>query len=198
MGAARVGNDVVDLGDATIAQHHRRLRFVERVLGEHERAALAASTEPHALLWSFFAAKEAAFKVVSKLFGPVVFAHRRFVVATDLGSVRYGSVELAAAVGVEGHAVHAVVWHGDAAPPIRALAALDGSRDASQAARRLLCERASRRLGVPAADLAVARSELPGSWDGFGPPELLLRGVPVDGDVSLSHDGRWVACAAYL
>jgi hypothetical protein len=47
-----------------------------------------------------------------------------------------------------------------------------------------------RRLGLDGVD--VLRDALPGSWDGFGPPRL----SDDSRDISLSHDGRFVAFAA--
>ena len=65
--ASLVGNDVVDLRDPDIARHHERSRFVARVCTPDEVARVAASDDPHRVLWTLFAAKEAGFKVVAKL-----------------------------------------------------------------------------------------------------------------------------------
>jgi hypothetical protein len=48
-------------------------------------------------------------------------------------------------------------------------------------------------VGLPGA--TVERVPVPGSWDGFAPPRLWKDGAPVELDVSLSHHGRFVACA---
>ena len=60
-----VGNDVVDLGDPSIRASHLSARFVARVCTDVERAALAEAADPKTLLWSFFAAKEAATRPLS-------------------------------------------------------------------------------------------------------------------------------------
>jgi phosphopantetheinyl transferase len=62
-------------------------------------------------------------------------------------------------------------------------------------ARNLLRRTAARALGKREDALLVTRPPVPGSWDGFGPPELSYSGRPLDVDVSLSHDGHYVACA---
>jgi phosphopantetheinyl transferase (holo-ACP synthase) len=186
-----VGNDVVDLEDPAIADSHLRPRFLDRVCAPGERALLEASSDPKVLLWSLFAAKEAAFKVISKLSGPPVFAHRRFVVARDLRTVGYG-----------GHALHLQLTRGagwvhaqastDEQPTSFGVEAITEGMDPGLAARRLLLTR----LGL--VGFEVRREPNPGSWDGYGPPRLVslqaARGQPRD--ISLSHDGRFVAFAA--
>jgi hypothetical protein len=45
----------------------------------------------------------------------------------------------------------------------------------------------------------VVRDPVPGAWDGFGPPRVEHRGQLMAGtDVSLSHDGPFVAVAAIV
>ena len=200
----RVGNDIVDLDDPAIAQTHLRDRFVARVCCESERALLAAAAEPKVLLWSLFAAKEAAFKAISKQHEqpdggrrpatnqegkPLVFAHRRFVVTADLRSVSYDKHVLWLRVDVEGPCVHAVAWTDDEMP-LFGTRQIPAEADPSVAARALLLER----LGGNG--LSVERAPRPGSWNGFGPPKLFRDGVEVNLDISLSHDGRFVGFAA--
>jgi len=75
-----LGNDVVDLEDRRSGGKATDVGFVTRVLSDGERAGLARSDDPDLELWSLWAAKEAAFKVVSKLRGkPPVFEHAAFV-----------------------------------------------------------------------------------------------------------------------
>lgn len=186
-GARRVGNDVVDLEDPAIAQTHLRERFVARVCAEPERALLRHG-DVKRTLWSLFAAKEAAFKALSKD-GPLVFAHRRFVVSADFRSVQYGAQALWLRVEVDGPCVHAVAWTDDETPLFGAAQIPDGA-DPSAEARALLL----RRLNVPG--LRVEREATPGSWNGFGPPKLFRDGSRVNLDISLSHDGRFVGYAA--
>lgn len=191
-----VGNDVVDLDDPAIAAHHLRERFVHRVCHESERAMLARSSAPKALLWSLFAAKEAAFKIVNKLDPRAPFAHARFVVADDLSAVVWGGLSMALGIDVVDGWVHAVACMGPE-PPLSAVEATD--RDPSAAARALLCRTVAARIGGTPGDLEVVRDSRPGSWSGYEPPRLVRRdGRPIDGDVSLSHDGRFVGVAVQL
>jgi phosphopantetheinyl transferase len=76
-----VGNDVVDLLDPRLQGKSEDPRFVERVLSTSERQLLGASADPNLELWCLWAAKEAAYKAVSKLRAePPVFSHAAFVV----------------------------------------------------------------------------------------------------------------------
>jgi phosphopantetheinyl transferase (holo-ACP synthase) len=74
-----VGVDVVDLRDPRCEGKTDDARFLARVLADGERDAVAAATDAASVLWRLWAAKEAAFKVVSKLRGaPPPFAHAAF------------------------------------------------------------------------------------------------------------------------
>ncbi len=189
-----IGNDVVDLGDRPTVTPRHRERFIQRVCSQSEQALLAREGASDRLLYSLFAAKEAAFKVVCKL-GPVpVFAHRKFVVSDDLRSVTYGDWTLQLELDVDGERVHAVAST-FFPPPRGTVARLQPGADQSVAARALLKGVVSRTFGCSVAQLDVVREPAPERWDGFGPPRVLLGGAPLPLDVSLSHDGGFVACA---
>ena len=189
------GNDVVDLGDPANAGAHARGRFVARVCAEEEQAALAASPDPSALLWAFFAAKEAAFKLACKLGPRPVFSHRKFVVDRALTSVRHEAHAFHLWVEREGDRLHAVAWTcGER--PLAVATEIDAALDPGVAVRRLVAVSLARRFGSSAAMLAIVRDPAPDAWDDLGPPRLLRCGIPLDVDVSLSHDGRFAAFAA--
>ena len=183
----RVGNDVVDLDEPAIAHSHQKEKFLARVCAPSERALIAAAADPKVLLWSLFAAKEAAFKVVSKLGPRPVFAHRQFVVAADLRSVQYLERVLSLWIDVAPSHVHAVCST-EAQRPRSAVG--PAGADPGAAVRALVLEL----VGLEGAE--VIRDLVEGSWDGFGPPRLVHRGAVVARDLSLSHDGRFVACCA--
>jgi phosphopantetheinyl transferase (holo-ACP synthase) len=188
-----VGNDIVDLDDPDNLRAPRHPRFAVRVLTEHERVLAASSTDPYALAWSLFAAKEAAYKLLVKLGESPGFGYRRLQVAPDLKSVRFAEhllgLELTRAAG----SIHAIAMLGAEAPRASAVEPVVSGATPSAAARALAVRLASSLVDAPAFELEVVRAEAPGSWDGFAPPRLLLRGEILPVDVSLSHDGRWVA-----
>ncbi len=60
-----VGNDVVDLKEPDNRGKSGDERFLARVFTAQERELIAQAAAPDTLLWSFWAAKEAAYKAVS-------------------------------------------------------------------------------------------------------------------------------------
>jgi phosphopantetheinyl transferase (holo-ACP synthase) len=193
MSRSAVGNDVVDLGDPWAASALGRDRFVRRVLSPDERARLRGSADPTRLLWSAFAAKEAAYKVACKLGPPPPLAHREFITAPDLQSIRFR--ELVFQLRVQGGPsfVHALAWLGPETPTGAVETCADV--DAGRAARARLCADLAQATGCGVDDFRVIRDPRPGSFTGFGPPRVLFRGDPAPLDVSLSHDGPYLAWA---
>jgi len=187
-----VGNDVVDLTDPAIAQHHTRERFVSRVCGVEERARVVTAFD----LWAHFAAKEAAYKALVKLGCSPGFAHRDIRVSADLRAVRWRENELELSVAFDEQCVHAVTWSARSPPVLARVARARGEEGA--AARALLCELLAEGIGGSADELKVVRDPVAGAWDGFGPPRVERRGATIEADVSLSHDGRFVAAAAIV
>jgi phosphopantetheinyl transferase (holo-ACP synthase) len=200
-----VGNDVVDLADPQIAEHHRRERFLSRVCAADERTRIEAASD----LWALFAAKEAAYKALVKLGSSPGFAHRDIRVAPNLRTVRWREHELNLRVSSDEQHVHAVAWSAGVRWPITRIACAmseygvggasrDPWEDASGAVRALLRDLLATEIGCAAGELRVVRQPMAGAWDGFGPPRVERQGSAIDADVTLSHDGRFVAAAALL
>jgi len=131
---------VVDLSSPRLARALERGRLARRILDPVEARALERSADPFPELWALWSAKEAAFKVVSKLLGaPPPFAHRSFGVrwqegpgspAGRSGQVRWADLAIAVLVRPGPGLLHAVAWAdaegGSAlAPPAAFAAALD-------------------------------------------------------------------------
>jgi phosphopantetheinyl transferase (holo-ACP synthase) len=192
--ARAVGNDVVDLADPAIARHHEDTRFVARVCGDDERARVTTARA----LWTLFAAKEAAYKALMKLGESPGFGHRAIRVAPELDVVSWGKQRLRLTVTGDSEHVHAVAWTDASRTPVARAGRLQAGEGESEGARRVLRALAAEALGCNPDALAVLRDPAPGAWDGFSPPRLERSGERVDADVSLSHDGRFVAAAALL
>jgi hypothetical protein len=185
---AVVGNDVVNLTDPAIAEHHTRARFLSRVCASDELARVETALD----LWTLFAAKEAAYKALVKLDCSPGFGHRCIRVDPGLRVVRWRGHELDLSVVSDGSHVHAVAW----SPPARSPLATVGRAEAGgDGARTLLRELVANAIGCRADELEVVRDLVAGSWDGFGPPRVHRGGMRVDVDVSLSDDGPFVAAA---
>ena len=120
-----LGNDVVDLSDPRCRGKASDRRFLRRVFTQRETAAILESPTPDLALWQRWAAKEAAFKAVSRLLSsPPPFEHARFQVALEpvsgesssalslsRGWVRYEGTRVVCACHQNADWVHAVAWY---------------------------------------------------------------------------------------
>jgi hypothetical protein len=137
-----LGNDIVDLADPRHRGKVREQRFLDRVFTPKEQAEIGSSPDPDSALWLRWAAKEAAFKTVSKSLGtPPTFVHSTFQVTvvepdrlssnggnaftppmTRFGQVGHGGTFYPLRIEVVGAALHAVTWAPSASgmvPPFR-------------------------------------------------------------------------------
>tara|TARA_R110002110_G_scaffold124505_2_gene301895 strand:+ start:43288 stop:44016 length:729 start_codon:yes stop_codon:yes gene_type:complete len=73
-----VGNDVVDLGVSLPTLKSQDARFLKRVFTPAEQILISTSPNPELQLWLFWAAKETAYKIISKIKTPPVFSHKLF------------------------------------------------------------------------------------------------------------------------
>ena len=191
---ALVGNDVVDLGDSDNHTSFARPGYVERVCTPSERRAIEAAEEPERLFCALFAAKEASYKLLVKIGEEPGLAHRRIEVAGDLASSRFDDRELGLSVQHGEGWVHALATLGTSSPRFE-VESLPPHARASAAGRDLLCRMAAAALHVTGESLSIERRPSASSYDGYEPPRLCDGGVPTGLDVSLSHDGRFVAGA---
>lgn len=61
-----IGNDVVDLTSEYARGKSRDHRFVKKILSDNEQEVFSKSHNPDTLLWSFWAAKESAYKALAR------------------------------------------------------------------------------------------------------------------------------------
>jgi len=197
MGFNAVGNDVVDLSDADSDCNRLNRRFARRICSDVELDRLGNSAEPECLLWSLFAAKEAAYKVIAKMRPGTVFSPARFVIGDDARQISYLDTTLHLRIAKGRDFVHAVVSK-DVAQPLSGIRRIPPEADPSSSARELLACSLAPRLGYTVEDLVVARDPDSDSWSGMGPPYVVVNGEPLGVDVSLSHHGLFVAFATSL
>jgi len=196
-----VGNDIVDLEAPGNAGKSRESRFVDRVFTEEERLLIHGASRPDRLLWLLWAAKEAAYKAVSRDDPAVGSIPRRYAVCLDGaepgpgGSQTAGRVitpkgTMALAVFATAQWVHALA--GDIPPDgfCHEVAFVAGGEDPSAAARVNLLQAIGRQAGCPTESFSILRDP-----DGPGAPGLFFRGSQLSVPFSLSHDGRFTAFA---
>jgi len=75
-----IGNDIVDLNLDNVLEKYLKTRFVNRVLASVEMEYLDLSADPGLLLWYLWTAKEAAYKAMKKFNSDTVFSHKEFKV----------------------------------------------------------------------------------------------------------------------
>lgn len=198
-----VGNDLVDLADPFARRKGVCLRYASRVLGPRELDWWEKSGDPALLLWTLWSVKEAAFKAFGKITGPIPFLPKRTLVTENPGDgtpeIR-GTAETPWGVAVflslrRGDCIHTLCaparedvldetrWHVAETAP-----GGDGSREARRAAGRAL----ARHLGVNEKDIRILRDRGAGTSPA---PRAFLWERELPADLSLSHDGRYVACA---
>jgi len=219
-----IGNDIVDLGEPGVAGKEGDRRFMDRVFTPAERARILEAVAPTIALWKTWAAKEAAYKIACKIREKVVFAHQAFEVAMEHheGHVRFEDLLVRVRWDLARDYVHCIgqIGGSPAARPAgpnaesgfgrlhsRLLTAiahcrqpLDGSLTTAERASvhsppseraRLLARRVMEQWDLGGAEIL----RLWRAW-GWSAPLVARGGRPVDGfDVSLSHDGRFVAAA---
>ena len=219
-----IGNDIVDLAEPGVAGKEHDRRFMDRVFTPEEQARILEAAAPTIALWKTWAAKESAYKIACKLRERVVFAHRAFEVepgpTNSLGSwaqVHFDGLDIRVRWETARDYIHCVgqlIQHsaGDPACPPRAPRELlsdivhHGQElfgTLTTAEQESVHSTPSERVRLVARRL-MARWELQGAevlrqwreeW-GWSPPVVAVEGQSLDGfDVSLSHDGRFVAAS---
>lgn len=201
-----VGNDVVDLKDPENIGKSRDDRFLGRVFTAGERELIASVPSPDTLLWSLWAAKEAAYKAVSSADPAVCSIPHRYRVVLEpedatrkivrlAGKVITPRGELVLEVAVSADWVHALAAGAEEALKrlcrrVKRLEGRKGAVNPSAFVRGALLREIARRLDCPVGDLSVVKNP-----DGLGAPRVLFRGDLLAAEVSLSHDGRFAAFA---
>lgn len=202
-----VGNDVVDLRDPENQPQAIHPRFDDRVFTWTERARILAASSPHRMRWALWAAKESAYKVARKVDPRVPFSPRAFTVRLPGGETetdRRFAAEVHHALGTFHVCLEATQeW-------IHAVAATSGAglerarwelRSLGREAARCLpgLDAGARVRSLARSALANTLSAVP-SHLGIAAaakriPRVTWRGQPLTLDLSLSHHGRFVACA---
>ncbi|MBN1613158.1 MAG: 4'-phosphopantetheinyl transferase superfamily protein [Deltaproteobacteria bacterium] len=192
-------------------------RFLERVFTAEECRLIRAAKRPDAVLWAFWACKEAAYKAVSKTHPAISSRPRRYKVLVDekragewLGDQDLAGQELAGWVATPAGIVlirvtlgndyvHCLAadqasapetdhWLAEEMDPMTAASPEGPSRHVRTSASRAIAAC----LGLIPENISIHRFA---ALEGLGPPVVFLKGRPAGFDISLSHDGRFAAWA---
>ena len=207
----------MDLNTPEAQSKYLDARFMERVLTGRERQEIGRSACPDRLLWAFWAARETAYKVLSKIHPDVSSAPGRYGV----------ELESKAESGSGVHPVKGIVYTPRGPVPVRVMfhpdyvhciggywgsENLDGmewgvgaidtypesggneslSERESYAARFLAASKIAGILHCHPQDIVITRQN---HQSKSGLPKVYVKGKPAGLDISLSHDGRFAAFA---
>jgi hypothetical protein len=210
-----VGNDVVDLKTPEARNKSLDVRFIQKTLNRDEQQVVFVSAKPDSILWALWAAKETAYKAVSKSIPDITSAPRCYPVTLDCGdrdAEAFGAVYTP--VGVvpvkiffHSDYVHCIGGTGCSRNLEEILFGLGEIRSdeepffyslserESLTARKLIKKRIASCFGRNPDDIHVVCENGPRS---HGPPKVCFKGQKGQIDISLSHDGRFAAYAFLL
>jgi hypothetical protein len=208
----------VDLNDPHNMGKSRNLRFVNRVFTLSEQELIFDSAKPDTMIWTLWAGKETAYKIINKSYPYASSAPRLYEVHLDCGDENRnpgdvtvagrtisGSVEspngnVYIKVFITSDYVHCIgttssleeidslVWHVDRISPDSELLSGYESTFVRKALKRHLLAYCNR----DTKDIDIKREKGPHS---IGPPFVCFNGKPAEIDISLSHDGLFTAYA---
>jgi phosphopantetheinyl transferase (holo-ACP synthase) len=193
-----IGNDIVDLRGESETRHPR---FARRVLTDYEYQGYCRSLDPHRFLWTAWAAKEAAYKLVRqsgdrRAFRPAAFEYRRFT-----SFIHYDGRPIAIEARVEADYGVAIARLGSGQyievtrvvedvvrnPSDLCILASSGKLPLqSVVARHLVAKIMASELLCPSADIVVVKNR-------WGVPTAYVRGKHSRVTISISHHGRYVS-----
>ena len=182
------------------------MRFMNRVFTSDEQRNILENSKPDIVLWSLWAAKETGYKAISKLHSAVSSAPRHYevtlfsadgslpekgVVHTPCGPVSvcfFISSDYIHCIGTTpGKDTNSIMWD------IRKIYRRRSSPDyESNLVRNIAGKKISRYLKEDLKAIEIIR---PKGHRGLGPPVIYAGKKRTAIDISMSHDGRFVAYA---
>ncbi len=206
-----VGNDIVDLDSPYVKGKSNDQRFIQRVLTDEEQQAVLTSPAPDTLLQVFWAAKETAYKSSVKIRPDVSSAPRNYQVSLERseseesfsGSVITPQSTVFIKFTCQNNSIHCygassfqakeeIVFAVDKLTGQTATNFSRSSAIVSRRVRTLAAEKIADLLTVPVDEITITRA---GHRRNRPYPEVYLHKEKTDIGISLSHDGRFIACA---
>ena len=198
-----VGNDVVDLREAANTGKSGDSRFLRKILTDAEIEFVRTAKNPDTELWSLWACKETAYKVIKKLFPAIAFVPVRWpavfkktksgyaegevgILGKDGVFIRLfsGSDYIHCAGSDDKATLDKLIWNVETLP--------DEGTCPSLFSRQCLVKSLAEHFALNSHQIKIKRRKQQGE---LLPPRVCICGKETDLDVSLSHDGRFVAYA---
>ena len=208
-----LGNDVVNLEDPDSTDALENAEFRERVFTPAEQRHIDTSPYPLAALWGIWAAKESAYKALKRVFPDTLFAWREYETDLEKNQVSYQGHCLFYWLNRNNRSVSVLclgelkAGENTAAPRedlvhkvnlwIKALdsrADIPDAKNQSASIREWCVKKVARTLelerdGVTISEFSSATQEEDQN------PGILYNGERTPHLISLSHHGRYMACA---
>jgi len=184
----------------------RDSRFLKKILTDAEIEFVRNAENPEAALWSLWACKETAYKVIKKSSPDIAFIPRRWqavfarfesecsegeVIIPEEDGVYirlFSNPDYIHCVGADGlAALNKLIWNVDILP--------EEETDPSLFSRRCLAQSLAKNYSLNFHQIKIKRKRENAELQ---PPCVYIRGEKMDVDISLSHDGRFVAYAHHL
>jgi len=178
---------------------------MDRVFTPGERRMIRAGSDPDRVLWTLWAAKETGYKAVRRFCPAISSAPRRYEVQM---SYRFGNIPesgtvhtpcgpVSARFCITGDYVHcigaaedgnvdAIVWE------VKEMFRAQSGTDESTFVREMAKGGIAAWLGEMSKTIEIIRPE---EDHGLTPPLVRIKGNTLSMNLSMSHDGRFAACA---
>lgn len=210
----------MDLTDPANRRKSEDARFIERVFTPGEAGLIFSAPEPDRALWSIWACKEAAFKALSKVeaisSSPLKYSvsldisARDYIIAKGRARMLRGSVatpagDLPLRLVRNNSCIHAIASTGtdiEISSVFWVICNINLRRNditphiQSMLVRRAAKMKLAKYINADPQDMEIVRRKRNGS--GLGPPVLLISGEESGIEISLSHDGVFLAYAFLL
>ena len=202
-----VGNDVMDLKEPANAGKSRDSRFLKKILTNAEIEFVQNAENPGAVLWSHWACKETAYKVIKKSRPDAAFLPRQWAVTFKSTKSKYsdgeviipGKSKIYIRLFSNSQYVHCVgadcltaldklIWSVDVLPEEEGI-------NPSLFLRHCLGQNLAQYFSLNFHQIKIKRTRENGELQ---PPHVYVDGRKTDIDISLSHDGRFGAYAYHL
>jgi phosphopantetheinyl transferase (holo-ACP synthase) len=193
---------VVDLKEPANAGKSQDSRFLKKILTNAEIEFVLNAGNPDAALWSCWAGKETAYKVIKKSFPDATFLPRQWTVTFTETKSKYsdgeviipGNDRVYIRLFSNPHYVHCVgadvltvldklIWSVEALPEKEKI-------NPSLYLHNCLGQHLSKHFSLNFHHIKIKRTRENGELQ---PPHVYVSGSKTDIDISLSHDGRFVA-----
>jgi len=200
-----IGNDIVDLMDPQARGKSRDIPFMDRVFTPDERCLIQDSSNPDMMLWTLWTGKETGYKALRRRSPAVSSAPRRYEVhlpctgdhIPESGTVHTPCGPVSIRFCITGEYVHcvgattdeevdAISWD------VQKMPRTQSSCDESLFVREMAKRGISAWLDEQPEAVDIIRPE---QDHGLAPPVIKIRGRNPSINLSMSHDGRFAACA---